>query len=526
MRREQKSRSQTSSRRARSLADYFRAARRQKLVLLAPALILAIATGIALAKLPKLYKSSAVLAMTGKSGQSDLASRLGELREQVTGREVLETFVNNQTLHEPLDDAISQIRAGVALKADTSREPGAFAISCRATDPETAQKIVADLVDRVMAQNAKAPAASDSEVATLGKRAADISAQLHALEQRDPRLLAVRADVAFVAPSQPGRSSQLSLDAIRAQQMTIEGLKDQQYKFQQELADVERRISEQRQIVEQQSKGSALRDNPTYAVLISKRTELQGQRDTLINRQELTDRHPRVLAINDQIAAINRQIDELRKQDSSVASQSPEARELGSLESQRNSLKIDLEVAGRELARRTTNAPIQPAPEAPPRHDVAAPKLTQEYLGLKRSYQEIAKDLQNVEARFQRIDGADVAQLRVIEPANRAEHPVSLNRALLITGAAAVGLALGAICVAFAESRRFNSLQDGVDVEYYTRLPLLASIPGTATLSERRRARWRARARLAFVGGTSVIATFALTKIFIAADLFALITKE
>src|SRR5712692_563124 len=120
MRREQKSRSQTSSRRARSLADYFRAARRQKLMLLAPALILAIATGIALAKLSELYESSAVLVMTSKSGQSDLASRLGELRQQVASREVLETFVTNQTLHERLNDAISQIRAGIALKAATS----------------------------------------------------------------------------------------------------------------------------------------------------------------------------------------------------------------------------------------------------------------------------------------------------------------------------------------------------------------------------------------------------------------------
>ena len=526
MRREQKSRSHAGSRRPRSLADYFRAASRQKLVLLAPGLILAIATGIALANLPNLYKSSAVLALTSKSGQSDLASRLGELRERVTDREVLASFVNNQTLHEPIDDVISQIRAGITLKADVSREPGAFAICYRATDPETAQKIAAGLVDRVMAQSATPPAASDSEIATLGKRAADISAQLHALEQRDPRLLTTRPDLPGVAPLQPGRSSQLSLDVIRAQQMTIESLKDQQYKFQQELADVERRIGTQRQMVEQQEKGSMLRDNPTYAVLISRRTELQGQRDTLINRQELTDRHPRVLAINDQIGAINRQIDELRKQDSSVASQSPEARELASLESQRNRLKIDLEIAGRELTRRSTNTPIQAAPEAQPRHDVAAPRLMQEYLGLKRSYGEVAKDLQNAEARLQRTDGADVAQLRVIEPPNLPEYPIALNRPLLIVGAAAVGLALGAIFVAFAESRRFNSLEDAGDVEYYTRLPLLASIPRTTTLSEHRRARWRVKARIAYVGGASVIATFALTKIFIAADLFALITRK
>ena len=134
-------------------------------------------------------------------------------------------------------------------------------------------------------------------------------------------------------------------------------------KSQQVLADVERRIIEQRQIVEQQRKGSALRDNPTYGAPIPKRTELQGQHAALINRQQLTDKHPRVLAISDQIQAINRQIEELRRQDSALVSQSPQARELATRRSERNRLKIELEITGRELVGRSSDQSVAPAPE-------------------------------------------------------------------------------------------------------------------------------------------------------------------
>jgi LPS O-antigen subunit length determinant protein (WzzB/FepE family) len=263
-------------------------------------------------------------------------------------------------------------------------------------------------------------------------------------------------------------------------------------------------------------------------VLIAKRAELQGQRDTLVNRQELADKHPRGLGINDQAAAINRQIGDLRQQDNALVSQPPEARELAALESERNRLNIDLEVTGRELVRRSANGLVQPATTepSPVRRSAAALKLVEQYLGLKRSYQEATSELQNAEARLQRADGTGLAQLRVLEPATWPVRPVLPNRPLLISIAAAVGLALGAVFAFFAESRRFKSLRDATDVERYTRLPLLAAIPRTATVSERRRARWRAAARLAFATATSVVATLALTKIFIAADIFALIIKK
>lgn len=522
-----------NSRRPRNLADYLRAARRRKLALLIPALVLAISVGVALRELPNLYESTARMAITPlkTDGGSDIAGRLNGIRQQVTGRETVEAVITKcQLQDEPLESAVSRMQGRIAIEPDAGKysQRGVFTISYRATDPQTARNVTDELAAQLVTQTSKGPSSSASEPETLRKRAADIWAQLRRLEEKDPWLLSVRSELSVVSLSQSARSSQLSPETMRAQQMSIESLKDQQYKIQQQLADVDRRCATQRQIVEQQKKGSTLRDNPTYAVLIARRAELEGQRDTLINRQELTDKHPRVLSINDQIAAINRQIEELRQQDAALVSQSPEARELAALESERNRLKVDLEVTGRELARRSVNPPVQtPAPESTPaRRGALASKLAQEYFGLKRSYKEVASSLEDTEAKLKRIDDTSLAQLRVLEPANLPERPISTNRPQFISVAAAVGLALGTAFAFFAESRRFKSLQDGRDVEYYMRLPLLAAIPTTTTVSERRRASWRAKVRLVFAAVMSVVAMFALTKFFIISDIFVLITKK
>ena len=511
------------SRRKRALSAYFKAARRRKLLLLAPALVLAVATSIAFTELPKFYESTAVVEQRGENGQVNPANRLVELRKQLTSRKMIEAL-SGSLQHSGIAEDPSHIETRITVKTDAAREPDVFEVSYRATDPKSAQITLAGLVDLIIAADRDQDGTSGSTVETLRRRASEISDQLHELEMRDSRLLVASGDVSVASSPQPSRNSQPSADTIRADQMTIESLKDQQYKFQQELADIERRVATQRQLVEQQEKASPLHDNPTYAVLIARRTELQGQRDTLINRQDLTDKHPRVLAINDQIAAINRQIDELRKQGAAVASQSPEARELASLEAERHRLKIELEVTGRELARRS--APIQPAPKAQPQREAVAPKLLAEYAGLKRNYQQVAGELQNAQARLPRKNGDDIAELRMIEPPSLPEHPVTANHAWLIAVAATAGLALGAVFAVFSESRRMNSLEDARDVEYYTRLPLLASIPKTITVGERRRRWWRAKMRLVMGVAASVVATVGLAKIFVIVNIFALITGK
>lgn len=511
--------------RRRRLDSCFRAARRRKLLLIAPALVLAVAAGAALRKLPNRYESSAKVKV---SEESDPSKRLDKVREQITDRDSLARI--NQWLPsngQTVDDFIAQAREDISVELDAGPEltRSVLTVSYRSSDPETARRITEELAEQIIAQSSTERSQEDAELERLNAQANEISRQLRALEEASP-WLAARADQSTV-PSQSRRSTPIPTEAARAQEMTIESIKDQQYKLRQQLADVERRIGEQRLIVEQQKKGSGLRLNPTYATLVARRAELQGQRDTQINRQELTDKHPRVLAINDQIAAINRQIEELRRQEEALVAQSPEARELSALERDRNRLSLDLEVTGRELARQSANTMRETATleKSPARRDGSASKLARQYLDLGRAYSDAKSQIQIARNKKLRAQVGSDEQPRLLAQASLPKRPISPNRPLLTFLASAVGFALGAAFTIFAESRQFNSLQDAGDVERHVRLPLLAAIPRTTTASETRRAWWRAKAQLGFGTAISIAATFALGKLFIVSNLFALITR-
>ena len=414
-----------------------------------------------------------------------------------------------------------------------------FTISYRANDAVTAQKLTAELAGLLVDDgSAKSPQSqSPDETAALRQRASELAAQLREQETARPWLLNLKEEAfagpAYVSPPvAPTRTpAAVPADTSRAQQLLVEGYRDKLYALQQQMADVDQRLAEQRRIVEQQKKGGGIAANPTYAILLGKRAELQGQRDNLINRQELTDKHPRVLLITDQIAAIDRQLADLRQQEAGTTTQSPEARELRALESERNRIRIELEVTNRAIARQAASPqpaarPAQPAAttDSGQREGVYG-RLAQEYFSIKRAHKEAIAALERAEAKRQPADSRPEA-VRVLEQANLPGAPSHPDRGLLHLMALAAGLALGACFAAVAESRRSRSLHDSADVERYTNLPMLVAIPKTVTDGERKRASRRARLRFAIGTAAVAVAIFALTKFFVASNLFALIGEK
>lgn len=527
----------------RFLTDTARAAARQKLVVFLSLTAFAVAAAFAIKRLPAVYESSATLAIRQSdvesvAGRTPLgqSNQLSALRQQATTRALLEAIIVKLELvgdaekGVSVDDLISRMRSQISVSASANPDDGsqAFTLSYRATDAEAAHKITTVLADAIVVESEKvAPSETTAEADVLRQRALQLVAQLNELERKAPWLVTLDEYTPAVAPA--ARAPQPSAETARAEQMNIESLRDQQYKIQQQLADLERRINAQRQIVEQQKKGGSLRNNPTYAALIARRAELEGQRDTLINRQELTDKHPRVVGIIDQINAINRQIDELRRQDANNISQTAEARELAALESERNRLKIDLEITDREIARRTTAATTQvnprPTSVAQTTSSRRDPQSAKEYIALKKSYDDCMKRLESVEAKLE-SSAAKQDRLQIVKAASFPERPISHDSVLLIAIAAAAGLALGVVLAVLIESRRRSSLQTAKDVESYARLPLLAAIPKTMTEAEQRRAKQKARMRCAISTAVAAVAAFALTEVFIITGIFSLIVKK
>ena len=78
-----------SSRRSRNLTDYCRAGLRHKLLLLTPVLVMAAAAGASLAKLPNLYKSTAIVGVANITGVREVDSGVVR-RLPESGRELPE----------------------------------------------------------------------------------------------------------------------------------------------------------------------------------------------------------------------------------------------------------------------------------------------------------------------------------------------------------------------------------------------------------------------------------------------------
>jgi len=500
-----------------------RVARRRKLLVAVPAMVFAVSTGLALYKTPILYQSSVRIFVESHSeAPIEINSYIEKSRELVAKSDLIQA--RDRSLSNA-QNVTNNDRFSIEPDSGSTAKPGTLIVSYTTRDPGIARSGVTELTKLLVSQSTRDASSAGGKLEPLRARAAELSARIHELEQSYPWLTDLRSRRPSASAPEPLRSAQPSIEANRAQQMTIESLNDQRYKFQQQLTDIERRIASQQQLVQQQKKSGSLRNNPTYAILISKRTELQGQRDTLINRQDLTDKHPRVAAIIDQITAIDRQIDELRQQDAGLVSQSPEARELVSLESERNRLKLELEVTGREIARRTASQAYPPPPTAPVpiRRDPNDSTVMQNYLALKRGNDEAATELQVAEAK---AEGSQKWAVRILDDATLPTQPAGPNRPQLISLAAAFGLILGFLFSLIAESGRLRSLQDADDVERFARLPLLASIPKTVTPGYRKRLLWLGAVKLTAATALSAAATFALSQFFVALHIFDLIAKK
>src|SRR5262245_43133601 len=346
--------------RPNTLSDYHCLAKRHKLTIAIPAAIFIFASVIAIWQLPNVYESTTFVIVESPQGTTnsdrppiDIGRRLATIRQQVTTRSGLEELIEKYGLYkkmrereEPEDSIVAAMRSDIAIDVSSARPDAtdAFAISYRTTDPEIARKVATELADRLIRDNIKAVLSeATGEVEALAGRAGELSAELREMESRSPWLLSVKDDGILWAP-EPGSRVAVH-QPQRGHLMDLGNLRDQEYKLRQQINGLEARIAEQRQIVEKQRQNPPRRGGSTVGGLLAKRAELLGQRENFVKTQGLTEKHPRVVALDDQIDSVNRAIAEVRNQESSSVTQTPEERELGGLEFDRGKLKIEFEVA-------------------------------------------------------------------------------------------------------------------------------------------------------------------------------------
>lgn len=524
-----------SSLRPYTIGDYWLAARRRKAAIILPVLVVLAASFAAIKRLENIYESSTLIVVdsphgeTGSSpGSLDLQRRLATIREQVISRTRLEGLIQKHGLYpemtarsEPAERLVSAMRSDITVNPKSTRPDTteAVVISYQSTDAEIAQRVTADLASQLIEDNVAALQSQVSaEVAVLRQRASEAQGQLRDMEQSAPALLYLKEDLAIVAPG-GGQRQHESASAVAT-------LKDQRYRLEQQDGDLVRRIDDQRRLIEQQKKAHGPNSHPAYGALVAKKAELQGLRHNYVSQQGLTDKHPRVAAVDDQVAAVDKAIADLNNQPA-AATETPEQRDLKSLEAERRRVQIDLELSDRQIDRQAvSNAGSTGSPHRGFPRTANMARLAQDYMSLKRSYGEMIGKLRDMELKREAVGSVEPVQFRILDPANLPQVPSWPNRRLLALATAVLAIIAGLAGGVLAELRSISSLRNARDVEHYAKLPLLASIPKTETARERKvRERWKL-AHVALGIAFSCLATFALEHVLTATHLFELIYKR
>src|SRR6185369_4220009 len=208
-----------------------RAARRRKLLVTVPALVLAVSSGFALSKAQALYQSSARILV---ESQSEIGTEIRGYLEK--SRQLVANSDSPQARNRSSSKAQS---VSIEPDSDPTARPGVVIVTCTAVDPETAQSAATETADLLVSQSKKEPSPASKKLDPLRARAAELSVRVRELEQAYPWLTDSRSRGPSTSAPEPLRSSQPSVEMNRAQQMTIESLNDQRYKFQQQLTDME-----------------------------------------------------------------------------------------------------------------------------------------------------------------------------------------------------------------------------------------------------------------------------------------------
>jgi len=491
--------------RVRTLPEYLEIVNRRKWVLIIPVLIIFCATFIVVRRLPSLYESRALIvvepsqispAYVKAAADYDLGRRLGSITQKVTSRTRLESVIQKFDLYRkernqgmPMEMVLDLMRKNIAVKIDrdAGKVANAFSISFRGSDQRITQAVTNEIATQFIDENIKAVTQRAGDTTQLlAQELEKTRAELESIEKQ--RVEYMRRYGGEIPDREGALVTQLS--SLRSHQQAIMNmlstLRDKQLLYEQQI----------NQSQEFLKKGYATNaGSPVHAMLLSKRLELESKLREYESRK-YTDKHPDVVTTRSELELINKQIADLESKDADTPG----------LAAQRLSLNaVKMEIARREKEYAQVNAQIgaiESRLSALPLRGADLAKLNRDYEQTRQRYDSLLQKKQDATLSQQVITDQQGENFRLYDPANWPEVPVSPNKLMLNLLGAVMGLGFGLLLAASLELRRAFSLQNDRDVEHYTRLPLLASIPMIRTAQEERRA--LALRRLGWVGALAL----------------------
>jgi uncharacterized protein involved in exopolysaccharide biosynthesis len=489
--------------RPRGLFEYLGILWRKMLLILLVAASVSIATLQIIRRIPNVYESRALIVISnqgnGNNDPSLSAPPLGSLTQRMTSEGNLTEIIRRYDLYHQTPGVAPNPGAAVerlrkAIKIDVKMRnyypdaPESLTISYRYTDSVIAQRVVADLISIFDQTNAAIRRRAATEIERFHAQVAEIETQLQGLApQRDLALL--RSASLNNAPA-----------VVRAQRLaatdSIGSLGDKEFMLTRQIDEQKRQIAEQEKLVSSASPTSRLATNSAYGVLLARRAEVEGQIKELAS--SATEKNPKMIQARSQLASINQEIARLEAASGTNSgadgnSASPEARELRAMRRELQRLETELDVARRDLGRKTVG--LNELPKELPNAGLAETASTVRLNEAKTEYDRLMgrynwlMDRQDSLQKLFGNDGRKGEVFQVIDAPLAQPAPVAPNRLFLKLIGLGIALALGLLIAIAREIPRLFLIQNDRDVEYFLGTPVLAVIPETSTSVQRSRRR-------------------------------------
>ena len=437
--------------------------RERYLLVLVPAILLAIAGVVAAFTLPTVYRSTSTLLVEspqlpedvlGDQGVDIVDQRIAKFRQQVLSRPRLIELIQKHRLYtddratRSLSEIIEDMRDATKIEpvsAQFQRSSGgrsttiAFSLSFDYENASQAQAVAQDMTEQVLLLDAtKSSEQAESTVQFLTDQAASLQTQIAEAESLIEQIKA-RNGLALSNPgmmAMGGNSGSFDVQIIALQRDNA--LLQAQRAARQTAAERDPIVAAaEADLAAAQARYSE--DHPDIA--IAKRRLREAERLAVSNQAKLPPD-----TVDQQIAANNAQIEALRAM---------KAQELGRLSSAQSAM-------------------------------AQAPLIEQQIAQEQQKLDLLNEQFESVSTRLMQAQGSARAEseqkgerLSVIDPPVVAEEPISPNRPLLIAGGLAAGLGAG-LLLALAAELFFRPIRDVSEISAVTGAMPMVSIPTIA----------------------------------------------
>jgi protein tyrosine kinase modulator len=474
--------------RPRSGADYFGLLWRRKWLILLYASGIAFAALIVINAIPDVYESRAVLVLSERAAKDPAlrSARISMAKERVMStarmRDLIE-FYGLRRATETMDGAVQRLRKEIKIETkfgDSHPQIEALNVTYRSPDPKRTQEVVSAVVSTLNQSNDALSRRAEIETNWLGSQIKQLENQFSGLSLRS-------AD-RFLAPlglsGEDPETARLTLTAA------IDSLNDKRYSLEQQIAEEERQIREQRKLVEVEQSTPGVKGGAygAYGALLARKSELSDQlRDYAL---QYTDKNPKVVLAKTQLSEIDRQLSALGAKNQAGSIPTPAVHQTLALERNLVMLQTALELTKRDLVKK--HGALDALARIYGSSSVGGPNPKRTKAESAATYDRIGRRYQTLLEQRDELQRAGLSAtwepplFQVMDPASLPEQPAGPNRLKLRGAALVLGLGLALFIIMIVEGRRLFFIQDSDDLAYFLGVPVLAVIPETFGPEEQR----------------------------------------